>query len=54
MLGNIEGELRSCWWQKSMDQGASRIELIKGAGSHDGLMRVSAQKLAIGRSLSMF
>lgn len=51
MLGNTEGELRSCWWQKSMDQGASRGELIKGA---DGLMRVSAQKLAIGRSLSMF
>lgn len=54
MLGNIEGELRSHWWQKSTDQGASRVELIKGADLHDGLMHVNAQKLAIGRSPSMF
>ena len=53
MLGNIEGELRSCWWQKSMGQGASRVELIEGADFHDGLMHVNVQKLAIGRSLSI-
>lgn len=54
MLGNFEGELRGCWWQKSTDQGASRVELIKGADLHDGLMHVNVQKLAIRRSPSMF
>ena len=37
-----------------MGQGASRVELIEGADFHDGLMHVNVQKLAIGRSLSMF